>query len=567
MAFADPDFQNFKSELAKLTTAGVLGFYTHFEITEIFAYKDREPPPNVFLNVFSILVAEDRPPGPAGPPKFLGDRIQLKSLKGWTFGIQRSVKLLAEVAQAFDHYHASGEWKPSGDRLLVGELVPVPTQFVPPDSTATVPWNHVLKNNFWSGSYVIECAYIKKTAVQPFLDDPRRLQELSTAIQEHVPIRLASLSDRLGNVVVQLPVTVLVSQFGRNRVTGDCTVNLQWHSQATPRALRASCEMQFDNMISGYASADIQAFQTTIPMANGDGMQRGIVWDDQHQVILAATGSTGFIETIGFNLRTSDPEPRTFVLKDEQGQEVPVRVGLAMASKSLVRAPAVDRGAGWARRRIYRDEAARLAAARSFVQYKPKPGQQFDEHEKALQDIRHLLNAHGEDGAWLWDPYLSAEDILKTLFYCSHTNADLRALTSGHEIPAATPATSRSKLFGSGICEWVCQTLGGRTAPTRVNFAEAQKKVIEDAKSNLRGLRLEYRIKIGPAGWAFHDRFLIFPKKDGGALAWSLGTSVNSLGKQHHILQQVDDGQLVMEAFSELWDALNGAEQLVWKTP
>ncbi len=563
MAFADPDFLAFKSELAKLTAAGVLGFYTHFEVTEVFAYKDREPP----LNVFSILVAEERLPGSDGTPKLLGDRIRLKSLNGWAFGIQRSLKPRTEIEQAFDHYHASGEWRPSGLRLLVGELVPVPTQFVPPDSTATVPWNHVLKNNFWSGSYVIECADIKKTSLQPFLDDPRRLQELSTEIQKHVPIRLASLSDRLGNVVVQLPVTVIVCQFARNRITGESIVSLQWHPQATPRALRASCEMQFDNMISGYASGDIQAPQKTMPMADGDGMQRGIVWDDQHQVILAATGSTGFIETIGFNLRASDPEPRTFVLKDEQGQEVPVRVGLATASKSLVRAPAVDRGTGWARRRIYRDEAARLAAARSFVQYKPKPGQQLAEHEKALGDIRHLLNAHGEDGAWLWDPYLSARDILKTLFYCSHTNADLRALTAGLEIPATKPATSGSRLFGKGICEWVLRNLG-RRPPELVCLSQRPREgSLKTQSRNLRGLRLEYRIKIGPAGWAFHDKFLIFPKKDGGALAWSLGTSVNSLGKQHHILQHVDDGQLVMEAFSELWDELNLPEHQVWKTP
>jgi hypothetical protein len=61
---------------------------------------------------------------------------------------------------------------------------------------------------------------------------------------------------------------------------------------------------------------------------------------------------------------------------------------------------------------------------------------------------------------------------------------------------------------------------------------------------------------------------LIFPATaDRGALAWSLGTSVNSLGKQHHILQQVDDGQRIMDAFLDLWDRLNGPEHLIWKTP
>jgi hypothetical protein len=74
-------------------------------------------------------------------------------------------------------------------------------------------------------------------------------------------------------------------------------------------------------------------------------------------------------------------------------------------------------------------------------------------------------------------------------------------------------------------------------------------------------------VKTGQAGWAFHDRFLIFPISGRGALAWSLGTSINGLGNRHHILQQVDDGQLVMEAFRELWDQLDQPEHVVWKKP
>jgi len=82
------------------------------------------------------------------------------------------------------------------------------------------------------------------------------------------------------------------------------------------------------------------------------------------------------------------------------------------------------------------------------------------------------------------------------------------------------------------------------------------------------GLRLEYRVRRGPAGFGFHDRFLIFPRsEDSPARAWSLGTSVNMLGKEHHILQQVDDGQLVADAFEELWKELIKPEHLIWKRP
>lgn len=91
--------------------------------------------------------------------------------------------------------------------------------------------------------------------------------------------------------------------------------------------------------------------------------------------------------------------------------------------------------------------------------------------------------------------------------------------------------------------------------------------MLDSVKSNLRGLQLEYRVKTGLAGWNFHDRFLIFPSEDHGALAWSLGTSINSIGKQHHILQRVDDGQRILDAFKKLWDQLNQPEHLVWKRP
>ena len=101
----------------------------------------------------------------------------------------------------------------------------------------------------------------------------------------------------------------------------------------------------------------------------------------------------------------------------------------------------------------------------------------------------------------------------------------------------------------------------------RASFAERQRTVFKTAQNNMKGLRLEYRVKTGTAGWNFHDRFLIFPKTDSGALAWSLGSSINSLGKRHHILQRVDDGQLVKDAFIELWDQLDKPEHLVWKNP
>jgi hypothetical protein len=96
---------------------------------------------------------------------------------------------------------------------------------------------------------------------------------------------------------------------------------------------------------------------------------------------------------------------------------------------------------------------------------------------------------------------------------------------------------------------------------------EQQRLALNSIESNWRGLRLEYRVKHGPAGFGFHDRFLIFPRAEEDALAWSLGTSVNGIGMEHHILQRVDNGQLILDAFLELWEQLDQPEHLIWKMP
>jgi hypothetical protein len=266
------------------------------------------------------------------------------------------------------------------------------------------------------------------------------------------------------------------------------------------------------------------------------------------------------------NFEVSDPEPRVFTITDKDGNEKPIRVGISSTRANGVEAARPDRGEAWTRRRIYRDEATRLAAERRFVQYKPASGSENAEHEKALEDIRILLNQYGKEGAWLWDPYLSADDVIRTLFYCKHFGADLRALTAGYEPPPSSPARSVLSSIGQQLQNWLRERFS-RKSPQKPTFREKQRAAFAAAKSNFYGLRLEYRVRTGSSGWAFHDRFSIFPCIDSGAFAWSLGTSINSLGKQHQILQQVDDGQLVMDAFNELWGELNQPEHLIWKTP
>jgi hypothetical protein len=161
------DSQFARQEISRLIAPDVLGFYTHFEVTVVFAFPPGHSTP---ANVFSIIVAEERDSTEIPNPAYLNtQRIKLKSLKDWSLGVRRYLRPIAELGTALEQFCESREWRISGELLQVADLAPIPPQFVPPDSTGIVPLNRVLKNNFWNGSHVFEWADPTKTLFKPFL--------------------------------------------------------------------------------------------------------------------------------------------------------------------------------------------------------------------------------------------------------------------------------------------------------------------------------------------------------------------------------------------------------------
>ena len=429
--------------------------------------------------------------------------------------------------------------------------------------------NKVLKNNFWNGSYVFEWIDHNKSALQVLYNNPSLLQKISPLFQQYIPLNLASLSDRLGNLVIQIPVTILMYAMRRSPDRGSVRVDLAWHPSAEPRPLRANFDMEFDKCVSGYTSTIIQAPQTLLQIPCNNGAIRHIIWDEQNQVLLAATAPTYFCSSMSIGAHISNPEPRVFKVRQKDGTFMNFRIDLfEQPIQSTVGKQKYDDFYEPTQKRMYTEEVERLTKQRQFIQYRPKAGQQQIEHEHALEDLRGLIKQYGIKGAWLWDPYLEADDILNTLFHCKYIGADLRALTSGKS------PVNDSSCFASTIKKQIFRLL--KRVPLsdsiknwlsiqHTSFEDKQRKVFEHSESNWQGLKFEYRIKSGYSGWEFHDRFIIFPDTMQGTLAWSLGTSVNSIGKAHHILQRVDNGQIVMDAFLELWNQLDKPENIIWK--
>jgi hypothetical protein len=520
----------------KMIQPGVIGNFTHCEITEIFANVEGASGPQ---NVFTLAVLEER--DISAPSRLLNPkRLSLQSLRGWSFGICRTFMNLSEFEHSLTQFDTTGIWSPSGNVLTTGALRQTDPQFVPPDWTDSIPLNKVLKNNFWAGSHVLEWADLEKGLFKPFFEKASLLQELVEILASFVPVELATVSDRLGNLLVQVPITMLVASCEPARDNSGHQLRVEWRPGQAQRPLRAFMMAEYDGTVTGFTTTLVDNEPVKLHLPADAGEPKVFLFDEEHNVLVSGTAPLSWFSQIGVTaFSVSRAEPRTFSYLDHVGQMQAQRIALrGPKQEMLIGEPRNDPNGGFTERRLYRYDTERVLQGRLFEQY-GLPGRKAKaERTRAIADLHHLIGLHGEEGTWLWDPYLDALDIMETLFHSPHGGSDLRALSSG----------------------------AGRKRLKFSTYIAGQRQTLDAVTGNLLGLRVEYRIPYQVRSANFHDRFLIFPRREGGHLAWSLGTSINSLGQAHHILQRVDDGQRVSDAFQHLWDRM-GPAHLVWKKP
>ena len=147
------------------------------------------------------------------------------------------------------------------------------------------------------------------------------------------------------------------------------------------------------------------------------------------------------------------------------------------------------------------------------------------------------------------DPYLSADDILRTVVYCEKYGISIKCLTHVASIngnrETRIEATKNENLFEATVSQY--------------------NRILKKALNKQKDLKLEYRTVVGMTGIPFHDRYLILKYGLNKSRAWSLGISVNSLGKSHHIIQIVQSPIDVIETIDSIWNQSLGEECLIFK--
>ena len=497
-----------------------IGFYNRCEIIEILGFKGKE-----IFNIFTLVVFENSVDTEYNTDgKFLNIRKD-NTILGHTdikWGIFKRRILKEKMREVFLNLIKNGEFKVSNSAFKNKDLL-FRKKYVPSSNEyEKIKLNEILKNNFSNGSYIIEGFDIEKRGVDFLMKDPVALNDFSQKISSILPIKIGNVSDRLGNIIFQFPINLFTLE--KMNIEGKLKIKLDYNFELrTIPDLEVIVFNKFEDITYDSQILTIKK-EVILDISIDEEINLKIINKKNNQLLYSEI--FGYMRGLNLSSNICQPQKRIFNINDKL-QEVEVGIiykhNISMNNKTEGISKLISN-------RKYEQELLSLEKSKFFIQYNG------NDHEKALEDIRILIKRYSKEGIYLWDPFLSAIDIKKTLYFVPYSNVPLKAITN----LKTTKKFNKETVLKNYISEF------------------------EKEDMNYLFLNLEVRTRCGNYGQDFHDRFIIFPLEQ--PKVWSLGTSVNSLGKSHHILQEVKNAQHILNAFNKLWKQLDGEECLLWKT-
>ena len=519
-------------EFDELISCKSLGSYNCCEMVSIYLCQREKEMPD---NVYTIFVFETRPNVEKSSERLLK---KLKSITDtYSLGIQRKVLDVSEVRSIFELLCNSRDKKEVdiGDgRLETGYLEGVSKVFIQQDSTKEMLLNKVLKNNFINGSYILEFFDCDKKIVNVL--NTVQFRKMTDTIFDAIPIDLFSVSDRIGNFVFQFPSTNVRVSYKKDDMERQLTYDVSFDKECeSDDQFLVLSEGVFDDSIISFGTRTFkqEGCNTTFEVGDASRFCRTTIIDVKRQLILSRQ-ETSFIRRMTYVLQMGAQYGEQRIIYDETGQVVDIIEPISAENVNIIEQPVIRTRDSHIHKRQYSRRVDELYARAEFRRYG-----RDSEPQKALKDVIALMNRAQTGKVYLWDPYLTVEDILHTWYFTKSMNVTLYAITSGE-------IAEKSKM---SVCDWI----------------EQQQEIMEK-RSNHYGIHVELRCQWADYGYSFHDRFLMVLNLDQDTSSvWSLGTSVNSLGNKHHIIQSVEHPQMMIDAFEELWNELDAPECLVWK--
>lgn len=499
-----------------------IGTYNKCEIIEIFGMKKNCKIP---FNIFTLIVFENTKQ--IDIEGLMSEKLQkFENMKDINWGIKRRIVDISIVEKLYDDLLNKKIFQ-IDKQLEIGSLKLLPEQYIQPkDSSCEPQLNYILKNNYKYGSYLLEFFDEDKSNCQFLFENPKILNNFSEKLSAIIPIKIGNLSDRLGNIIFQFPIngfsmTWTIKNKELHRYDGlEFEINSK-NDNFDINNLFIRTHEENDNSVTRQRLIQVKGNITEILL--DDCFSTTIEVFDKNSSILLYKNKFSILKQMNLNMGIVNLQKRVFSI-NEKIQKIEV----SHHQNSVYGKEKNKEYDEWIRDRKYEQELKELEKNKSFIQYFG------NQKEKALFDIRTLINKYGDNGVYIWDPYLSADDIKNVLYFSQKAYVPLKAIT--------------------GLKQNSNKEIAKQEMITKLNADDKQFLF----------LNLEIRAKIGSNGYDFHDRFIIFPSEK--PKVWSLGISINQIGESHHILHEVKNAQHILNAFNDLWKKLEKEECLVWKS-
>lgn len=517
-------------EYDELVSCKSLGDYNCCEMISIFIYKKNE---TAVRNLYTIFTFENRNFVKEKSEYLSGREEKLEG--GYLLGIQKKLMKISKVRDIFQllcDNRKAGKVDIGDGELQIGKLEAVSKVFVQQDSTVEIMLNRVLKNNFYNGSYIMEFFDTDKALSKRWKAEEFEL--LTEKIYKIIPIDLFSISDRIGNFIFQFPSINIKVDYSINSLEREMTYQVSFVNVCDKDDIFVlSSEGTEDKTVVAFGTKVFsgEGCEETFTVGDASRICRTTVADVKRQLILSRQDSTIIRNiTTGINFSPQYGEQR--LIYDEKGMVKNV-IEPECAEEFSVGPFLYRKRDDFIAKRQYDRRVEELHKRHEFRQY----GKNINNN--ARNDVIAIMNSVQRGSVYLWDPYLTVEDLLRTWYFTTSMNVKLCAITSGE-------LAKKRKMSQE---EWI---------------KEQQEIMVRS--SNHYGVNAELRCQWAEHGYSFHDRFLMcIPDGEKKVKVWSLGTSVNSLGSKHHVIQSVENPQILADTFDKLWEELDVPECIVWK--
>lgn len=524
-----------------LKEKGNIGYYDYCDIVTIFLYAKKEKKYYNFFTMVSFCEGKNEEYFEKITPKL----IQIS--KTVSLGIVKYSLKLEQVDSLYENLVKDNSWRYNNTELILDQLFKGDRKLVPiygnPDGKFELsPINQlfVAYGDLFKCNYYIEFFTNKEaeTLISKLLNQNDLKKACDHINKSKLHFDFNYLTDKIGNLIFKFTCNLFKDKAIQLNQTNGIVLELARHKKDDiSRTFSLQIFQEFDGQLVFYES-NINFCDGLIKIEPNDVLNKIIITDCKTNLIIFMFVMDlrykndyincilpgGFFATGSVNFRTINMD----------GSEIKIQLSDIQPTGEICYW--LDNMASL--HRLYRNSISSLFREKLLLDYRE------NQQSQALADIREIIKGKGLN--WdleeicLWDPYLTSDDILATVYFNNSITLKVRAITSYSK--AKTRYCKKSQDLS--------------------NFFSLQKGKLESGSNNC-GVNLEFKCQHSQNGWMFHDRFLIFKHHLNHPRVWALGTSFNSIGKHHHIIQAVDNPQIIIDAFNELWIALPDEKCLI----